>query len=266
MVAGHTANLTSLMTFNVRGFQIGGISFKRRMKQLYEYLDAEPIDELQLQDVYTYRMLRELRYHLNAAFPCVVYEKGVWGPKAGLVSFCRTAPRKTEFYRLPTSPLGRLDVIGLVPYIHKGVLVTKLESDELRFNLHLDPDHSGEWKADSSASRLIAAQLEEVRRVVMRKRRDGKERIVVVGDFNLPTITPLYSNLLRQLEVADALDGNKHPTFHEAFLPEGRVAQQIDHVLMWPKDVRVTTRLVLDDSRDGVYASDHVGIKVSFRK
>lgn len=266
MTAGHTANLISLMTFNVRGFQIGGVPFRKRIGQLYKHVEAEQYDEIHLQEVYTYGMLKELHNHLRATFPHVVYAKGTWGPKAGLVSLFRTAPRKIEFCRLPASPLARLDVIGLVPYIHKGILVTELESGELRFNLHLDPDHSGEWKVDSPASRLIAVQLEEVRRVVVHKRQDDGKRFVVVGDFNLPTTTPLYAHLLRQLEATDALEDNTHPTFHQAFLPEGRIAQQIDHVLIWPQAISVTARLVFDDSRDGIYASDHLGIAVTFRR
>ena len=254
------------MTFNVRGFQIGGVPFRKRIRQLYELVEAEQYDEIHLQEVYTYGMLKVLRNHLCATFPHVVYAKGTCGPKAGLVSFFRTTPRKMEFCRLPASPLARLDVMGLVPYVHKGVLVTELESGELRFNLHLDPDHSGEWKVDSPASRLIAVQLEEVRKVAMRKRQNGGKWFVVVGDFNLPITTPLYTNFLRQLEATDALEGNTHPTFHQAFLPEGRAAQQIDHVLIWPKPANATARLVLGDSRDGIYASDHLGIVVTFRR
>ncbi|MDX2776588.1 endonuclease/exonuclease/phosphatase family protein [Streptomyces caniscabiei] len=243
MAAGHNS-VNSLITLNVRGFQIGGVPFKKRIRLLFEHLDRVDIEELHLQEVYTYGMLRYLRRHLELQFPYVSYSKGVFGPKAGLVSFFRAAPAATTFYRLQASRFTTVDRLGLIPYIHKGILVTTTWSGEMRFNLHLDPDHSGQWRDNSPSTRLISAQLDAVVDIILRL---GGKHFVVAGDFNLPTETSIYAEFVERINADDVMQGDSRPTFHRVFLPEGRIPRQIDHVLVAPRDAKVSHELILGE-------------------
>ena len=252
-----------LVSLNVRGFQISGVPFKKRIGLLFEYLDTEEVDELHLQEVYTYGMLRYLRRHLEPQFPYSSYSRGAFGPKAGLVSFFRTTPATTAFYQLPASRLAAVDRLGLVPYIHKGVLATTTRSGEVRFNIHLDPDHSGEWRSDSPSTRLIRTQLDAVADIVLRL---GGNSFVILGDFNLPTETPLYAEFVKWINTYDVMRGDDRPTFHKAFLPKGRMPRQIDHVLVSSPKVETMHTLILDTPRNGIYASDHLGIAVTIKQ
>jgi endonuclease/exonuclease/phosphatase family metal-dependent hydrolase len=254
--------MSTLITLNVRGFQIGGVSFKKRIGLLFEYLATTEVGELHLQEVYTYGMLRYLRRHLESQFPYVSYSRGAFGPKAGLVSFFRAAPAATAFHRHPVSRVAAVDRLGLIPYIHKGVLVTTLQSGEIRFNLHLDPDHSGEWRSDSPATRLIRTQLDAAADIVLCY---GGKDFVVLGDFNLPTETSIYAEFVKRINADDVMQGDGRPTFHKAFLPEGRVPRQIDHVLVAPRGSDVIHELILGEPQGGVYASDHFGIAVTVK-
>lgn len=252
--------MSAFITLNVRGFQIGGVPFKKRIGLLFEHLDRVDVEELHLQEVYTYGMLRYLRRHLESQFPHVSYSKGVFGPKAGLVSFFRVAPAVTVFHRLPASRFAAVDRLGLIPYIHQGVLVTTVWSGEMRFNLHLNPDHSGEWRDNSPSTRLISAQLDAVANIILRL---GGKHFVVVGDFNLPTETSIYAEFVERIGADDVMQGDSRPTFHRVFLPEGRTPRQIDHVLVAPRDAKVSHELVLCEPRGKMYASDHLGIAVT---
>lgn len=262
MIVEHKS-VNSLITLNVRGFQIGGVPFKKRIRLLFEHLDRVDVEELHLQEVYTYGMLRYLRRHLESQFPHVSYSKGVFGPKAGLVSFFRAAPAATVFHRLPASRSANVDRLRLIPYIHKGVLVTTTWSGEMRFNLHLDPDHSGQWRSDSLSIRLISEQLVAVTDIILRL---GGKHFVVVGDFNLPTETSIYAKFVERINADDVMQGDSRPTFHKVFLPEGRTPRQIDHVLVAPRDAKVSHELILGEPRGKMYASDHLGVSVTFRR
>jgi endonuclease/exonuclease/phosphatase family metal-dependent hydrolase len=257
--AKHTP--TSLMTFNVRGLQLSGTPFKKRIHLLFIYLENADIDELHLQEVYTYQMLKYLRKHLQDRYPHVSYRKGIFGPQAGLVSLFKKSPDRTDFYSLPASQIARLDPLKLIPYIHKGVLVTTLDKD-IRLNLHLDPDHTGEWEDASSAMRLIKRQLDSLT-CLTQDLSPQHNMVIVLGDFNLPTDTPLYRTFVNSLNLKDALESNTEPTFHASFLPKGKIPRQIDHVLVRPQTHRTTAELVLDNPTNGVYGSDHIGIQVS---
>lgn len=255
--------MANFITLNVRGFQVGGTPFRKRIRLLFEYLETTGVDELHLQEVYTYGMLRHLRRHLEPWFPHASYGRDVFGPKAGLVSFFRAAPTAATFHRLPASRIASVDRARLIPYIHKGVLVTTTKSGGVRFNLHLDPDHSGEWWSDSPSTRLIATQLNEVTDIVLRF---GGKSFVVLGDFNLPTETPAYAEFVKKIDALDVMRGDTRPTFHKAFLPEGRTPRQIDHVLIVPRSADVDHQLILGEPRDGMYASDHLGIAFTINR
>lgn len=255
--------MVKILTLNVRGFQIGGVPFKKRIGVLFEYINTTEVDELHLQEVYTYGMLRHLRRNLESHLPYVSFSRGLFGPKAGLVSFFRVMPTATTFHRLPESHLAVVDKLRLIPYIHKGMLATATRTGEMRFNLHLDPDHSGEWQSTSPSTRLIATQLDAVADVVLRF---GEASFVIVGDFNLPTETLLYAEFVKRINAHDVMQGDTRPTFQVAFLPEGRAPRQIDHVLVASRGAVMKHDLILSKARDGVYVSDHLGILVTFRE
>ncbi|HJP81024.1 MAG TPA: endonuclease/exonuclease/phosphatase family protein [Candidatus Saccharimonadales bacterium] len=255
----------SLITLNIRGFQLSGTPLKRRIELILTQLIPSDAAELHLQEVYTYHTLRHLRKDLRDQYPYISYKKGAFGPKAGLVSFFKHTPKSTAFSTLPASHLARLDFLKLIPYIHKGILITTTNTQEIRLNLHLDPDHTGEWNEDSSAMRLITKQLHAVADLIQNLKM-RHTMILIAGDFNLPADTATYRHFIKCLALKDALTGNFRPTFHASFLPKNKIPRQIDHVLISSQEYRMTATLILDKPINGMYPSDHLGIKVTIIK
>ncbi|QWP74854.1 endonuclease/exonuclease/phosphatase family protein [Lysobacter sp. K5869] len=92
---------------------------------------------------------------------------------------------------------------------------------------------------------------------------------ILAGDFNTdadaPELAPLrarYADAFAAAHPDLAGDARRASTLNPAYLP----AQRIDHVFYDPNAFAVTeARIVLNESRDGVWASDHFGVFVRLR-
>jgi endonuclease/exonuclease/phosphatase family metal-dependent hydrolase len=261
--------MRTVLSLNIRGFQLGGDPLKARIGPLYDYAKAHSVDEVHLQEVFTYGILRELIRHMPLRH--AVYEKGIAGPKGGLVSFYRERLERVTFYPLAPAGLARLDFLRLAPYIHKGLLVAYLADGGIRCNLHLDSNHSGDWERPSRQARLIARQLDQVAAVIRDLIQVNRpDNVLVMGDFNLPHTTQAYKDFVRGTQLRDAFEDNRAPTYHAAFLPKGRQPHQVDHMLFWSspesgftlgQSEYVFAKPIREGGRE-VYVSDHIGLAV----
>ncbi|MEH6422104.1 endonuclease/exonuclease/phosphatase family protein [Pseudomonas sp. CGJS7] len=93
--------------------------------------------------------------------------------------------------------------------------------------------------------------------------------VIVAGDFNSDADSPelnalraRYRDAFAQFQPKLAADPKRATTLNPAYLP----AQRIDHVFYDPKRFDVLdARIVLNQARDGVWASDHFGLFVRLR-
>ena len=259
----------SIVSFNVCGFHWGGVPFRQRMGTLYDFLRHQSVSELHLQEVFTYGQLNELIK--NIPLRHVAYQKGLNGPRGGLVSFFADHPSDVEFHPLDPSVLAWFDWLRVVPYVHKGVLIIHTNDGGIRYNLHLDPNHSGDWERPSRQVSLIARQLDEVANIIIKMvEATPPSELFVVGDFNLPHTAPTYTDFVRKVGLHDAFKGDDRPTYHKFFLPEGRIPHQIDHILYWSSkkilDGLIQPRQIftepIGDKDHAMYISDHVGLAI----
>lgn len=92
---------------------------------------------------------------------------------------------------------------------------------------------------------------------------------LIAGDFNteadapeLAALRARYADAFAAAHPQSAADPQRATTLNPAYLP----AQRIDHVFYDPKRFAVTeARIVLNQSRDGVWPSDHFGLFVRLR-
>ncbi|MBT2748890.1 MULTISPECIES: endonuclease/exonuclease/phosphatase family protein [unclassified Lysobacter] len=93
--------------------------------------------------------------------------------------------------------------------------------------------------------------------------------VIVAGDFNsdadspeLKALAARYRDAYAQAHPDSAADPARSTTLNPAYLP----AQRIDHVFYDPKRFElIEARIVLNQPRDGVWASDHFGLFVRLR-
>jgi endonuclease/exonuclease/phosphatase family metal-dependent hydrolase len=93
--------------------------------------------------------------------------------------------------------------------------------------------------------------------------------VIVAGDFNsdadspeLRALASRYRDAYAQAHPDSAADPARSTTLNPAYLP----AQRIDHVFYDPKRFElIEARIVLNQPRDGVWASDHFGLFVRLR-
>lgn len=262
---------TSIISLNIRGIQFGGDRVQTRLRPFYDYVAQHVISEVHLQEVFTYGMLRDVMKQLPS-LQYATYSRGWAGPKSGLVSLYKEPAEESSFHALVPELATRLDVLHLIPYIHKGILVSHLPGGQLRLNLHLSPNHSGDWDRKSVQTTLIEQQLRQVSEILREQlEQHAVEDAVVMGDFNLPQTSQAYVSFVKDLGLVDAFQNDSTPTYQPAFLPKGRTAHQIDHLLVWSRSKEplegsryIFREPVHHEGRD-VYVSDHVGLSAELR-
>ncbi len=261
----------TMVSLNIRGIQLGGGQINIRLKPLFDYVEQKSVSELHLQEVFLYTVLDEISKNIPRLIH-VVYERGRFGPKAGLVSFFQKEPKKISFHALSPARLASFDVFGLIPFIHKGVLLSQFSDGQIRFNIHLSPNHSGDWNTKSVHTDLIERQLDEVSVIFSRFISQAWiTNAVILGDFNLPQTTDTFTGFVNRLHLIDAFEGMQTPTYHTIFLPKNRTAHQIDHLLIWTRleSLIITSSLLFQYPfpwhNRKIYVSDHMGLSVKVK-
>lgn len=263
------ASLRSAVSFNVRGLHVGGASFEFRWPTIAERLRAASVDELYLQEVFTYKMLRQIAKSLpNLKY--VVFETGMFGPMGGLVALYRHRPSNYTYYPLTEAYTVYSRMVSFLPFAPKGVLAVQTQTG-FRLNLHLSANPTGDWANGGRHVRRIDRQMANLRRTVdaevFSDAVRGQAPLVVVGDFNLPPSAQSFRWFLAETRLVDVYQRNLRPTFHDWFLPKGRKAQKVDHVLA--RNVKVQRARYLFVKPESIcgnptYLSDHIGLQVQF--
>jgi len=266
-------------TITVGTLNIGGLRFPRppllplpaRAAELCRRLDDEPIDVLNLQEVFDRSYLRVLRAHLRS-YPHVAFRPGLYGPAGGLVTFSRLRLGRPVF----RSFLGARATHGglgfrlghFVVSAFKGVLLVDLADLPVTVGgTHLSANRDGDWSSGNRHFELHRGELHRLTRALRRPR--GTELTVVTGDYNIASDSDHYKSIVDGGALRDPFSATDPTTFHAAFLPDGQPGHRIDYLLVsgdaarFPV-LRTATLLPRPVTVAGtdLYLSDHVGLTV----
>ena len=99
MNAAHTCTL-ALGSLNTHGTPLPSSRERERFVVLGQQFEHHALDVINLQEVWSYRLLQTLKKTLHS-YPYVAYTQGVFGPKAGLVTFSRSPLTALHFTDFP---------------------------------------------------------------------------------------------------------------------------------------------------------------------
>lgn len=263
----------SVVTFNTQGAQAFWHSsfsrFDSSAKQL-NLVDAQIID---LQEVFTYRHLRILKRHLTKFNYCV-FERNIWGPKGGLVTFSKF-PIEIRSYT-PYSSITLLNTGQIGTYFRnlftrKGILISKLRSSPIYFvNTHLTTNRDNDWSKNNRFFSIHQAQIKELCALINSIKHYSL--IVISGDFNISKKSDLYKKLIKELHAKDVFIEHNSPSFHSEFMSNPETPNRIDYLLVknHTKNFKTTgkkhlfTRRLIPKNINHGFLSDHIGLKADF--
>jgi endonuclease/exonuclease/phosphatase family metal-dependent hydrolase len=256
-------------TFNVLGLPAALPGLSDRAVEFCRRLDASDIDVINLQEVWWARALATIRAGLPS-YPHVAWRRGIGGrPSGGLVTFSRR-PLRAPAYRsfrgaVPDTGRLRFRVRKALNSLLQGVLVTRLAGHDLAVaNTHVTANKDGDW---SVGSRYHGLQRTQVRRVhaTLRRAAAGARAVVLTGDFNIASDSPLYPAIVDNGHWHDPFAATDPTTFHVDYLPPGSVGHRIDYLLVsgnaaaTDPTVLFTEPVDLADGRR-THLSDHVAL------
>jgi sphingomyelin phosphodiesterase 2 len=199
-------------------------------------------DVINLQEVHTYDTLWLLRKRLRH-LPYLAFKPGLFGPKAGLVTFSKRPIELVSFNALSS---------------HKGVLISRLESRVTINNVHLLANTDGDWSPGNRFYALQKEQLAQLNNILTEQTGD----VVLTGDFNVARTSDLYDEFVKSGGWIDTAGSDTAPTFHKEFLPKGREPQRIDYVFVKGSLGPGESLRVFTEPIEGRYLSNHIGLSV----
>lgn len=274
MHSPETAPDLTVVSLNIAGFPLPRYAHARAEAfcRLINETDATMIN---LQEVHGYPLFWHLRKRLRS-FPFVAFKPGIFGPKAGLVTFSKLPIQDVTFFSLlpATRSLDRRQrpKQAIFESHHKGVLITQLANRPVTFmNVHLNPNKDGDWSIGNRFYSLHKAQLVTLNELADQARfRDSV--VIMSGDFNLAKDCDLFPAFAREGGWTDVFDDDASQTFHAEFLSPGRTAHCIDYLLVRDPLGRfkaddaslIFKEKVMLNNKKLAYVSDHMGLRGSF--
>jgi endonuclease/exonuclease/phosphatase family metal-dependent hydrolase len=267
-----------LATLNICGLPSPLPPLAERAAEFCRRLDESDLDVVNLQEVWTRRALTTIRA-LLPSFPYVASRRGLAGQTAGGLA---------TFSRLPLGPVSYTSFRGAVPdqgsvrfrtkrtvsSLLQGVLTVELTGlGTVVANTHLTANKDGDWSAGNRYHSFQRRQVELTHAILRRARTAGIELVVVTGDFNISSDSPLYALIVDGGVWRDPFAATDPATYHAEFLPPGFPGKRIDYVLASGDETRFpivehgplfAEPLTLPDGRR-MYVSDHVALTASLR-
>jgi endonuclease/exonuclease/phosphatase family metal-dependent hydrolase len=266
----HTCKL-SLGSLNTHGTPLPSSRERERFVVLGQHFEHYHFDIINLQEVWSYRLLQTLKKTLHS-YPYVAYTHGIFGPKAGLVTFSRyplIAIHFTDFPPLAEPKKKKLKNRLKRAMKRKGVLVARImEKGVIVCNCHLVANGDGNW---SQGSRYYAAHVHDLTALasLVTDLHNHEQNVVISGDFNIPKCSNLYQTFLDLSHSHDTFEGDETPTFHKEFLFPDQQAHCIDYIFFRShQSPRIIKKALLFQekvtlpSREQHYLSDHLGLCV----
>ena len=259
----------SLLTLNCFGTPVPRA--RRRLLALASQLEGSNIQLVCLQEVQLVYYQR-LLIRACASYPFQAYEPHLHSPKGGLVTLSRVPLTTHQFetygeqgrWYLPTA---------MDRFLRKGMLISSLHWDGVPvvvINTHVLANYNGDWERQGVFARMQEKQLLQLAEIV--KVQPSDALVVVVGDFNVPRGSRLYTNFLLWTGLTDTLAEDRRPTHRPPRGVPAHYSLPIDFVfvrvpptlpLQIACDLRFSDKLEVSH-RYHDYLSDHNAIEVSF--
>ncbi len=253
----------SILDFNFLGIPVASKNYYQRLKVLIEEITKINPDILCFQEMwfgftrnYLQKKLKPLGF--NFFFHPVSRFRS-----NGLLTFSKKEILETKFFGF--KPLFRgfdfsfFELMGA-----KGCSLMKIKLADKKeiflFNVHLSVD----WKRNSDFSLFKLKEIEVLSAAINQL---GKEKIIVVGDFNFDFQTKLYQKLMAMADLRDALTQKGAPL--TTVLPNlyhfnvPKWGKEIDFVFVknLPEDSVLNYQVLWDKPfKDVGYLSDHAGV------
>ena len=259
----------SLLTLNCFGTPVP--TARRRLQALAQHLEASTLQIVCLQEVQLLAY-QNLLFKACVSYPFQAFEPHLHCPKGGLVTLSR-ASLGTQNFETYTEQGHWYLPTAMDRFLRKGMLVSSFHWGEVPvvvINTHILANYSGDWARRGVFTRLQEKQLRQLADTVIAQPADAL--VAVVGDFNLPRGSTLYTNFLRQSGLTDVLAGDLRPTHRPPRGVPAHYSLPIDFVfiripanlsLQITGDLRFSSKLYLTEKHHD-YLSDHNAIEVSF--
>src|SRR5215203_628505 len=192
----------SLLTLNCFGTPVP--TTRRRLQALAEHLEASTLQIVCLQEVQLLAY-QNLLFNACVSYPFQAFEPHLHCPKGGLVTLSR-ASLGTQNFETYTEQGHWYLPTAMDRFLRKGMLVSSFHWGEIPvvvINTHILANYSGDWARRGVFTRLQEKQLRQLADTV--RTQPAEALIAVVGDFNLPRGSALYTNFLQQSGLKDVL-------------------------------------------------------------
>jgi endonuclease/exonuclease/phosphatase (EEP) superfamily protein YafD len=234
-------------------------------------LEESPFQLVCLQEVQLV-MYQKLLIQSCASYPFQAFQPYLHSPKGGLVTLSRMSLTTQHFETYTEQGRWYLPTV-MDNFLRKGMLITSLHWADFPvviINTHILANYSGDWERRGVFARMQEKQLSQLAKKVAGQ--PSNALVVVVGDFNIPRGSRLYSDFLQQTGLVDPLAGDRRPTHRPPPGVPAHYSLPIDFALVRVPasrflqikcDLRFSSKLQLDYKYHD-YLSDHNGIEVCF--
>src|SRR5712691_6627269 len=140
----------SIATFNTLGVPFFSSHPTARFQALCQIFERLAPDLINLQEVHVYNLLAILKKQLPS-YPFIAYERGLLGPRGGLVTLSRSPLARAQFHASPSElPPAKNRFLRTLAGIQKGTLITSLANWPLLvYNTHLLANTDGDWSSNN---------------------------------------------------------------------------------------------------------------------
>lgn len=260
----------SLLTLNCFGGYLPNTS--RRLLALARELEQRSDHVVCLQEIQLHKY-QKLLVKACTSYLYSFHEPYFQCPKGGLLTLARV-PMSKSFEPYEQRGLWYTPML-MDKILYKGMLIHKLMWAGIPMviiNTHILANYVGDWERHGTYSRVEEKQLQQLAYTVRCQVADSL--VIVVGDFNIPRGSRLYTDLLANSGLTDPLAGDARPTLRIPLGLPSRFSLPIDYVLVRiPQiySIQIDCDLCLSkkyqiDRWHQDYLSDHVGIEIQMRK
>ena len=254
----------SIVSFNMLGVPIAPTRMAKRFIQIAAEFERVSPDIICLQEVHTVGQLRNL-VKLLPSYPYVIFRNLFNGPKGGLIIFSKIPASSSDYSVLSRSKETKGKMI-MSRILRKGILSCTFEGIPLTIiNTQLMANLDADWTPRNRFMPILAVQIAEVAKCVKHARKSA-ENILVVGDFNFPKTTDLYTQFRTKTQLDDAFSDYTSSTQHIWFLKGWKKPARIDYMFYHGTSMRIEnphhmfTKKYQITKRHKGFVSDHIAL------
>jgi endonuclease/exonuclease/phosphatase (EEP) superfamily protein YafD len=262
-----------VVSLNVCGLPSSLPAPKQRAAEFCRLIEESDADVVNLQEVWTRQLFEFIRARLPS-FEFVGWRRGLAGqPAGGLVSFSRLPLGAVSFTSFGwIRPRAGTPVFRALKALNsrmQGVLTVEVAGRQaLVGNVHLSANRDGDWSVNNRHHGFQRSQLTVLHDTLRRARTSGTEVLIVSGDFNISSSSPMGPQIVEHGAWRDPFAEADLPTFHAELLPPGRPPHRIDYLLVSgdPRRHPVTEAVLLFGERVSLpggrltFLSDHLSL------